>query len=148
LVVVVVSLFFAGNALSSDGAVQVFIKDGILFGNSEQALVESNLLTGALSIRYSDGSIYESRLDTRRMQVSTLANFDDVLWITSQEGARDPYGLMGICSSEAAAVQAAVTLVQNACAGGETTSCSDARAALQSAQGAFDNCIRQYLEMY
>lgn len=146
LVGIAAFLFFTEHARSDFGEVQVFVKDGVLFGVSEQAIVESDLVTGNLSIRYKDGSVFESLLDVRHSDVATFADFEDFLWISGQERVRDSHGLRGVCNSEANAVHAAITLVQNACAGGETQSCRSAQDALNDAQMAFNDCMRQFLQ--
>jgi len=139
---------FSGFSLAKSPEMQVFVKEGMLFGYSESALVESDLSVGTLTIHYRDGSSYFWPGNSRRTQAYTLAGHEGILWLTSTERRQDHYGLMGACSTQAAAVSAAVSLVSSACAGGETVSCGAARTALDAAVSEFSNCIREFLEEY
>jgi|GEM_PF-5858704 len=127
---------------------RAFIDDGRLYGVSDNALLVRDLATGELTIHYSDGQQFHAEA---AMSYGTEPKANPLLsgtyWLSAGgPGAGEVGVLAGSCNSEAAALQAAVDLVQSACANGSSASCSSALMALDDANDAYKQCIREFLE--
>ncbi len=141
------------GAFELDSAIERFdatpvIDNGVLYAASTEATLRLDLATGKLEIHYASGFEFFSQLESTSAS-DALLEWPELITLRSASGVeRDDPSLMAICATEAAVLNAAIAAAQAACSEGDTPSCQNALNLLDSAQDAFNQCLRAFLEMY
>lgn len=127
----------------------VVIDNGVIYGISKNATLRSDLATGRLEIHYADGTRFVSESATVARSDDLLLHWPEPITIHVQYSAEDgDFGLMAVCQSEANALAHAIGAAQEICKGDNPQACQNALLVVDDAHYAYQDCMRQFLQMH
>lgn len=131
------------SAQSWDPTATVFVDGTVLYGTSENGVLRADLETGAITLVDANGGVQEFQSPYSSVDRTIEADSLGLRFIAgplAQRGAS--------CSSQASALQSAISTVQSACANGPSTSCTSATTAMHDAYDAYASCLRTSQQQY
>jgi len=136
--------FVFGSGASADYGetpATVFLDCYVLYGTSENGVLRADFESGMITLIDASGRKQQLQGELSSMNRSAQLEQSGLQFIGGPLAQRG-----GSCSSQAQAVQAAVSLVQSACANGQSASCTSAISAMHDAYDAYATCLRHHLQ--